>query len=61
MSAGRLHTGAELAGIAVSLIATWPEDAALNDVEEAVKTAARDAIRTARDRIPQQGRRGGTA
>lgn len=48
MTGGRVHTGHERAGAAASVIATWPAGTAIADIEEAVKQAARDAIRRAR-------------
>lgn len=48
MSAGRVHAGHQRAGASVSVIATWPDGTAIADIEEAVKAAARDAIRRAR-------------
>lgn len=48
MSGGRVHVGEALGGAMVSVIATWPEGTAIADIEEAVKKAARDAIRRAR-------------
>jgi len=48
MTAGRVHTSHELGGAAASVITTWPADTAIADIEEAIKAAARDAIRRAR-------------
>lgn len=52
----RLHAASSRAGAEVHLIVTWPDGTACNDIEEAVKAAARDAIAKARDRTGQRPR-----
>lgn len=48
MSGGRVHAGGACGPAVASVIVTWPDGTGVDDVEEAVKAAAREAIRRAR-------------
>lgn len=50
MTDGRVHTAAARAGADVHLITNWMTDTPIADIEEAIKAAARQAIRDARER-----------
>lgn len=49
MTAGRVHRSGHVGQAEANLIASWPAEARIEDVEEAIKAAARDSIRAARD------------
>lgn len=48
MTAGRVHVRGNTGQVNANLIVTWPPGTPVADVEEAIKQAARDAIRRAR-------------